>query len=647
MGDKPAVTEDRRFRDLVEGLGAIVWEFDPASRHFTYVGGVAEKTLGYPVRRWLEEPDFLSTILHPEGEGWAPDVWAQTLNDGDSQQFEFSVLNAGGDLVWLRGIVRVDSETATTLRGGMVDVTERKLGEESLGLLTRESELILKAAGEGIFGLDQQGRATFINPAGARMLGWSTDEVLGARHHDLAHHSRPDGTPYPIEQCPIFLSMQEGTLHSGAEEVFWRKDGTCFPVSYTSTPIEEDGVVSGTVVTFQDVTERTVLEDQLRQSQKMDAVGQLAGGIAHDLNNLLTAILGNCELMFDDELTDTVRTAAKEIELTADMAAALVDQLLEFSRRRVRETQVFDLDEVVGAIQPMLRRVIREDIQFVTRLGADDGRVKADRGQIEQVLLNLTINASDAMPDGGTVVIETTRVDTRTAGRLRKHLLAPGEYVLLKVTDTGIGMDGAISRRIFEPFFTTKEREPGKGTGLGLATVYSIVTQSNGRIYVESELGRGTTFYVYFISERSRGDEEGAKVSPADAEAPEETILLVEDDHMVRSVALRILRKRGYEVLEAASGGEAVALSDGHSKPIDLLLTDVVMPEMSGSVLAEKLIGDRPDMAVLFMSGYAEEALGPGGVAGKSIHFLAKPFRPADLAAKVREVLDHRARARS
>jgi two-component system, cell cycle sensor histidine kinase and response regulator CckA len=640
------LSADRRFRDLVEGIGAIVWEVDPTSLQFSYVSPAAEKILGYPPSRWLEQPDFLTRIVHPDDRELVARNWNIALREREDRQFEFRVFNARGGAVWLRDVIRVDADPLH-VRGVMVDVTDRKDAEASLALLQRRSELILDAAAEGIYGLDLEGRATFVNPAGAHMLGWSIEEILGCRHHDLEHHSRADGTPYPIEDCPIFLSMQQGTTHSGADEVFWRKDGSCFPVSYTSTPIEEDGVVSGTVVTFEDITERTALEEQLRQSQKMDAVGQLAGGIAHDLNNLLTAILGNCELMFDDLLTEGARTSAKEIELTADMAAALVDQLLEFSRRRVREMQVFDLNEVVGSVKPMLRRVIREDIQIETRLGAAEARVKADRGQIEQVVLNLTINASDAMPDGGGVTIETANVDARRVPQQRAgHLLPSRDLVLLKVTDTGTGMEASTAQRIFEPFFTTKEREPGRGTGLGLATVYGIISQSGGRIFVESEPGRGTAFYVYLPRETSPANSDRARAPHQVIDHIGETILLVEDDHMVRSVAVRILSKRGYQVLEAANGNEALALSGSHSQAIDLLLTDIIMPEMSGSVLAEKIVRDRPSIAVLFISGYSEDALGPEGITEGNIDFLAKPFRPTDLAARVREVLDRRARTR-
>lgn len=651
MAERTAVTAEARLHDLVEGLGVIVWEASPASLQFTYVSAAAEKILGYPIPRWLEEPGLLPRIVYPDDRDYAAGCWDRALERGTDHQFEYRVIGAHGAVVWLSHLVRVERDEAgapVQVRGVMVEDTGRKEVEGSLARRARYSELMLEAAGEGIYGLDVDGRATFINPAGLRMLGYSMQQVLGHPHHDLVHHSRSDGTPFPAEECPIFLSMQKGMLHSGTDEVFWRKDGTSFPVAYTSTPINENGVVSGTVVTFQDITERVLLEEQLRQSQKMDAVGQLAGGIAHDLNNLLTAIMGNCELMFDDLLTDSARTAAKEIELTADIAATLVDQLLEFSRRRVREMQVFDLDEVVGSIKPMLRRVIREDIQLETRLASEQGSVKADRGQMEQVILNLTINASDAMPRGGKVVIETSSVDSRRTGRSSaRHVLPPGSYVLLKVTDTGIGMDAATRQRIFEPFFTTKERAPGKGTGLGLATVYGIVSQSGGRVFVESRPGRGTSFYVYLPVERSAALEEPVAAPTQHGEAPPGTVLLVEDDQMVRSVALRILRRRGYEVLEAANGSEALASSGSHAGSIDLLLTDVVMPEMSGSVLAEKITRDRPETAVLFISGYAEDALAPGAAAGASVDFLAKPFRPADLAAKVQEVLERRARAGS
>jgi signal transduction histidine kinase len=273
-----------------------------------------------------------------------------------------------------------------------------------------------------------------------------------------------------------------------------------------------------TVVPLQDVTERAVIEGQLLQSHKMEAVGRLAGGIAHDLNNLLTAILGNCELLSGELLTESARTAVREIELTADMAATLVDQLLEFSRRRLlRETKIFDLSQLIGSMKPVLRRVVRDDIRFEARLNSDDARVKADRGQMERVILNLAINASDAMPSGGTLTVETSTVGdiTASAGMGDERLLPSGDYVLLKVSDTGVGMDPSTRQRIFEPFFTTKEREPGRGTGLGLAIVYGIVTRSNGKIFVDSEPGRGTTFRIYLPREKSAATEEGGRAADA------------------------------------------------------------------------------------------------------------------------------------
>ncbi|HEY7253905.1 MAG TPA: ATP-binding protein [Methylomirabilota bacterium] len=380
-------------------------------------------------------------------------------------------------------------------------------------------------------------------------------------------------------------------------------------------------------------------QGQLEQAQKMDAVGRLAGGVAHDFNNLLTVILGRTEMLLQPLPPEhPMRRGIELIQRTAGRAADLTRQLLAFSRKQVLEATVLDLNVVAADMRDMLGRLIGEDIALVTSPGLELGRVKADRGQIEQVVMNLAVNARDAMPRGGHLIIETENVDLQVE-YVRRHVGArPGPHVMLAVSDSGVGIPREIQRHIFEPFFTTKE--PGKGTGLGLATVYGIVKQSGGYIECDSEPGRGTTFRIYLprVDVPAPGAERLGR--PAAAAGGTETILLVEDEEGVRELARDILRATGYTVIEARNGAEALLLSERHQGPLDLLLTDVVMPRMSGRELAERLTPLRPDLSVLYMSGYTDDAVIRHGVLGAGTAFLQKPFTPAILVGRVRETLD-------
>ncbi|HKA61157.1 MAG TPA: ATP-binding protein [Methylomirabilota bacterium] len=380
-------------------------------------------------------------------------------------------------------------------------------------------------------------------------------------------------------------------------------------------------------------------QGQLEQAQKMDAIGRLAGGVAHDFNNLLTVILGRTDMLLQP-LTpeDPTRRGIELIQRTAGRAADLTRQLLAFSRKQVLEATVLDLNTVAADMKDMLGRLIGEDIALVTSPSREPGQVKADRGQIEQVVMNLTVNARDAMPKGGRLIIETQNVNL-DAEYVRRHVGArPGPHVMLAVSDSGVGIPREIQRHIFEPFFTTKE--PGKGTGLGLATVYGIVKQSGGYIECDSAPGRGTTFRIYLprVDGPAPGGERAGR--PVDAAGGTETILLVEDEEGVRELARDILRATGYTVIEARNGAEALLLSERHQGPLDLLLTDVVMPRMSGRELAERLTPLRPDLSVLYMSGYTDDAVIRHGVLGAGTAFLQKPFTPAILVDRVRETLD-------
>ena len=380
-------------------------------------------------------------------------------------------------------------------------------------------------------------------------------------------------------------------------------------------------------------------EGQLRQSQKMEAIGQLAGGVAHDFNNLLTAITGHSELSLRRLTpTDPLHRHIEQIKKSGERAAALTRQLLAFSRKQILQPEIIDLNQVVVNMNKMLQRLIGEDVDLLMHLAADLGKVKADPNQIEQVLLNLSINARDAMPKGGRLTIETSNVRLSEEFSRDHVSVPPGHYVMLAVSDNGCGMDAQTQAHIFEPFFTTKE--VGKGTGLGLATVYGIVKQSEGTIWVYSEVGRGTTFKIYLPCTERPVKEDGVEADNFELFQGTETVLLVEDEEVVREMATEILRDSGYHVLEAKHGHEAMKLGRQHSGTIHLMLTDVVMPQMSGRELAEQLTPLRRDMKVLYMSGYTDDAIVHHGVLEEGTAFIGKPFTPSALARKVREILD-------
>jgi two-component system, cell cycle sensor histidine kinase and response regulator CckA len=497
--------------------------------------------------------------------------------------------------------------------------------------------LLLDSAAEAIYSLDREGNCVFCNRACLDLLGYQTADVLGKNLHRLIHHTRVDGTPYPDHECPSHLAVRDRSAHHVQDEVLWRRNGTSFPVEYWAHPVIRDGEVVGSVVTFLDITERRSLELQLLHAQKMEAVGQLASGVAHDFNNMLNVISGYAELLADRfPAHDPGEEMLSEIQVAVRRATTLSHQLLTFSRKQVLQPVVIDLNHVCTEMEKMLRRLIGEDIQLNTRLEASLPSLKADRGQLEQVIVNLVVNARDAMPVGGHITIQTRSVSLDESYASLHAGVTPGDYVELSVSDTGTGMDAATQQRIFEPFFTTKEQ--GKGTGLGLAVVYGIVKQSAGHINVYSELGRGTAFRVFFPTTH---DAPASSRHPAGAAAVggSESILLVEDDGQLRAVGKAFLQARGYTVVDAANGAEALAALFADHTEFQLLITDVVMPGMSGSELAERVQDRAPAIRVLFMSGYTDDAMLRHGLELGRFPFIQKPFSLYDLAVKVREAL--------
>ncbi|OLC71948.1 MAG: hypothetical protein AUH78_17120 [Gemmatimonadetes bacterium 13_1_40CM_4_69_8] len=502
----------------------------------------------------------------------------------------------------------------------------------------RESEVsyrtLVERAPMGIYRSSAEGKFLSVNAALVRMLGYDSPEAV--QQLDMARDVYAD----PAERQRLLDRDTYTEREYDEVEATWkRKDGLLLKVQLSVRAVRN--VASGVAyyeTIVRDVTEQRRLQAQLMQAQKMEAVGRLAGGVAHDFNNLLTVIISYSDLLLEDlGRDDPKREDVAAVRKAAEGAAALTHQLLAFSRQQVLQPKVLDVNATVASTEKLLRRLIGEDIQLVAKLGSGLGSVKADPGQIEQVIMNLAVNARDAMPAGGQLTIETANVEMDEA-YVRGHPLAqPGRYVMLAVSDTGTGMDEQTKAHIFEPFFTTKEL--GKGTGLGLATVYGIVKQSGGFIWLYSEPGHGTSFKIYM----PRVDESAERATPA-AAAPlprgTETILVVEDAPAVRAVTRQVLERQGYTVLEAPNGGAALVLATKHHGPIHLLLTDVVMPGVNGRQLAEQLARPRPDMMVLFTSGYTDDSVVRHGVLESGIAYLQKPFTPDGVARKVREVLD-------
>ena len=512
---------------------------------------------------------------------------------------------------------------------------EHKRYEEALRRSEARSRSLILSAAFGICRCTLGGRFLDVNPALINMLGHGSVEdllKLDARREVFVN---PQGLDRLAEDY-----RRTGSLN-GVELQWRRKDGRVIIVRLSgcaATISDEPEEVLELIA--EDITDRRQLEEQLRQAQKMDAVGRLAGGVAHDFNNLLMVINGYTEVLLEQlEQGSAMHHKVQSIQQAADRAATLTRQLLAFSRKQLLELKVVDVNTVIGDMERLLRPLIGENIELVTRLSTQTGHTRADAGQLEQVIMNLVVNAKDAMPEGGKLTVQSSDVTVRHS--FREHrFIHPGRYAVISVADTGHGMDKETQSRIFEPFFTTKEK--GKGTGLGLSTVYGIVKQSNGYVFAQSELGAGTTFYVYL----PRVEDPAEELSPAKSQQNEaggcETVLLVEDEESVRELVRVTLVSRGYNVIEAENGECGLRVAEAFKEHIDILITDVVMPGIGGRELAKKLLLLRPGISVLYLSGYTEDAVVTQGALGPSTAFLQKPFTLQNLAKKVREVLRSR-----
>ncbi|HEY6158645.1 MAG TPA: response regulator [Gemmatimonadales bacterium] len=514
---------------------------------------------------------------------------------------------------------------------------ERSRAADDVRTSAARLKAIIDGALDAVITMDGEGVIRSWSPQAERLFEWPASDTIGrklsatiipARYRDA--HER--GLAH-------FLATGEGpVLNRRVEITGLRRDGREIPVELAITPMRLEGAWLFSAF-VRDISERHLLESQLRQAQKMEAVGRLAGGIAHDFNNLLTAVLGSVDLVLDELGPEApARGDVEEIRKAALRAGELTRQLLAFSRQQVLAPQVLDLNALVANMGKLLRRLIGEDVELRTALAPDLGAVKADPGQMEQVIANLVVNARDAMPAGGRLTVETANAELDKDYADQHFPAPPGSYVLLAVSDTGTGMDPETKGRIFEPFFTTKEK--GKGTGLGLATVYGVVKQSGGYIWVYSEPGQGTAFKIYLPRVREAPGPARPGPAPAAPLRGSETLLLVEDDEMVRHLVSRMLKSRGYTVLAASDGTHALRQLESHRGAIDLLITDVVMPGMSGREVAQRVAALQPQAKVLYLSGYTDDAIVRHGMLEPGIAFLQKPFSADVLARKVREVLD-------
>jgi PAS domain S-box-containing protein len=623
------VSEDR-FHLLVDGVSDYaILMLDPEGIILTWSRG-AERIDGYTAEEIVGR--HYSCLFPPEliAEGKPTQELEQAAAEG-KVDIEGWRVRKNGARFWVNGTLAALYDENGKARGFAKitrDLTAKRRNDELL-------QSVLNHTLDGIIGIDERGTISMINGAGEKLFGRSAPEVIGQNVKMLMpepYHGEHDGYLANYKR-----TREAKIIGTGREVLGLRKDGSTFPLDLAVTEFQLDneryfvGIV-------RDISDRKRLEGQLHQSQKMEAFGQLAGGVAHDLNNLLTVISGYSDLLLTKLPHDDPKTKmVDQVRRAGERAASLTRQLLAFSRQQVLEPKVLDLNVIVTDIEKMLRRLIGEDVHFTTVLAPAIRSVKVDAGQIEQVIINLAVNARDAMPQGGKLTIETSETELGESYTKIHPEARPGRFVLVAISDTGCGMTPEVKARIFEPFFTTKG--VGQGTGLGLAVVHGIVKQSGGNIDVYSEVGVGTTFRIYLPTVEQQPTTLADNGHEA-ASRGSETILLVEDEESVRELATFILEECGYKVMTAPEGLAALSLVARCREKIDLLVTDVVMPQMGGRKLAETLLAEHPELKVLFMSGYTDDAVVRHGVLQANVDFLQKPFTPGLLAQKVREVLD-------
>ena len=625
---------EAHFRTLTEDASDMITVVDREGRVIYESASVARQQ-GRPAQEVLGRPVF--ERVHPDDVAAVRRALDSVVQGSEPQvrlQFRFQYRDGTWHVLETVGRNLLDDPAVRGIVLNTRDVTDQARAAEALQASETKFRALTENSTDLIASLDLDGRLTYASPSARRILGYEPGALLGETAFAYIHPEDVARVREAFEQAVA----SPDTTALRAQFRFRHVDGSWRAFEAVASNMLDVAAVRGVVLNCRDITEQRALEAQFRQAQRLEAVGRLAGGVAHDFNNILTAITGYSELLLDDlPPDDRKRGDIEEIRAAAQRAAALTRQLLAFSRKQVLQVKVLDLNAVVRTLDRMLQRLLGEDVRLELALSEGLGAVRADPVQMEQVIMNLAVNARDAMPAGGRLTIQTANV-VLDASYSRTHRGArPGRHVMLAMTDTGIGMDEETRSHLFEPFFTTKGQ--GKGTGLGRATVYGIVKQSGGNIWVYSEPGRGATFRLYL----PRVDEQPEPlVRPATLPAAggDETVLLAEDDAAVREVVAQALEQKGYRVLRASDGQMAIELARAHRARIDLLVTDLVMPGPTGRELAEVLVGERPGLRVMYMSGYPDEAVVRHGVLEKGLHYLQKPFVVEDLARKVREVLD-------
>ena len=588
-----------------------------------------ERLTGYTPDELVGNSAF--DLVHPDDARYVREAFQRALATREPVRIEYRGRHKDGS--WRHrdviGINRLDDPTIAAIVVNYRETTGVSLAEAALVERERRTAEQLRAVISAVpivlWAIDRDGQVTLSEGNLLQKIGLESGQVVGRSIFDL------------YTDVPEVLDFTRAALRGESPAWTVAIHGTTFSGCYT--PLRDaGGTVTGAIGVATDVSERAQLEQKLRQMQKMEAVGRLAGGIAHDFNNLLTAIIGCADLALAQvKVDDPLRDDIEQIRNAGHSAASLTRQLLAFSRKQLLQPQIIDLNAIVARTTDLLRRLIGEHIDLRSRLTEPLDRVSADPGQIEQVMLNLALNARDAMPQGGILSIETSNVELDQAHVADHPGSTIGPHVMLAISDTGVGMDQAVLERLFEPFYTTKEL--GKGTGLGLATVYGIVKQSGGSIFVYSEPDRGTSFKIFLPRAENALDLSSAPAPIPTGLCGTETILLVEDQPEVRSVVQKLLARHGYAVLSAGNGEEALQAAREHHSRIDLLITDVVMPDMNGRALAKRFLRERPEARELYMSGYTEDAIVQRGIIERSLAFIQKPFTPTGLLQKIREVL--------
>jgi PAS domain S-box-containing protein len=600
-----------------------------------FVTGAIERISGFAAAELMGTN--LADRVHPDDVTMVAEALEDCAREpGNRIAIEYRAFHRDG--AWQRqeliGVNRLDDPAVRAIVVNYRDITERKRTASAL----EQSDAFARTFDEAPIGIAHtslEGRWLRVNRRLCEYLGYTLAELMATSFMAITHAD-------DVEQDTLALKrLIAGEVTKYEREKRYRHKNGHF-VSAKLTAVlhrDADGLPGYVIAIVEDITDRVRLEGQLRQALKIEAVGRLAGGIAHDFNNLLTVIIGYSELILQElEPGAPLRSDVEEIRHAGKSAAGLTQQLLAFSRKQILQDQIVDLNTIVTSMGALLQRLIGEDIELRTRLPAPLDRVCADAGQVEQIIMNLVLNARDAMPRGGSVTIETANAELDARWVALHPGASAGRHVMLAISDTGIGMDQDVQAHLFEPFFTTKER--GKGTGLGLATVYGIVKQSGGSIFVYSEPDHGTTFKIFLPHTERAADLTSVPRSAPAARSGNETILLVEDQAEVRLVTRSTLTRHGYTVLEAADGAEALSVLDHHDGHVHLLLTDVIMPGMSGRDLAERLAAARPDLRVLYTSGYTDDTIVRRGILNDGMAFLQKPYTPDVLLQRVRDLLD-------